>query len=124
MTNTDTAPAAIHPYFIDKAAKIFRDAGGDPANSAPLAAWAAAHRPGNDQWLRVIVAADGRILAEARYVPGRVGASYITRVMYDRDRDLIGREMQLTRGTLGRRAETTAIVVTFSQACLGAGPRS
>lgn len=116
---------AVHGYFVDKARAVFAAAGGDPDKSGPLAEWAERVRPGNDHWLRVIVAETGEILAEARHSGNdRVAASYITWVRAESDKDLIGYEMGLARAVLVRRHLDKAIVVTFSDVCLGAGPRS
>lgn len=116
---------SVHGYFVDKARAVFAKAGGDPDNAGPLAEWAQRVRPGNDHWLRVIVAETGEILAEARHSGNEwVGASYITWVRAESDRDLIGYEMDLARAALVRRHLDQAIVVTFSDVCLGAGPRS
>jgi len=116
----------VHGYFLNRARAVFVNAGGDPENAGPLAAWAQRVRPGNDHWLRAVVAETGEILAEAQYL-GRnrpVPAAYISWVAHESDRDLVGLEMGLARGQFGRRHETRAIVVTFSDVCLGQGVRS
>lgn len=113
----------IHPYFTAKARSVFEAASGDPDSSAALAAWAQTAHDDPDTTTRdqVIVAADGAILGQARYVPGRAGAAYVRAVTHDRDRDLIGREVGLAVGSFARSHGAPAIVVTYSQVCLGQG---
>ena len=52
-------------YFEAQARDVFMAAGGDPANSRPLATWAEDARANRD-WRRlgVVVAQDGRLIAE------------------------------------------------------------
>lgn len=115
----------VHAYFTSKARDVFAAASGDPDNSTALAAWAQAAHDDPDMTTRdqVIVAADGTILGQARYVPGRVGAAYVRAVTHDRDRDLIGREVGLAVGSLARSHGARAIVVTYSQVCAGQGDK-
>lgn len=122
MPPTSEPATPIHPYFTDKARNVFAAAGGDPANAGELAAWAQRVRPTNDSRLGVVVAETGRIVAETRYVPGRVGASYVTAVTDPADDDLVNREVGLAGGALTFRHGQT-VHVKFSQVCLGAGAR-
>lgn len=109
----------IHPYFTDKARAVFTQAGGDPDNAGPLAAWAQAARPSNDRLRGVIIAATGEILAQTRHARDRVGASYITAVTHDSDSHLINTVVDLGTAALTRR-HGQALHVTFSTVCLGA----
>jgi hypothetical protein len=113
----------VHPYFVDKARAVFRRAEGDPDRAGALAAWAQAAQAEPNSRRRVLVAEDGTLVAEARHVPGRVGAAYITSVADQRDADLVKLEVGLAAAQLGRRYGQSVIVVTYSDVCSGQAVR-
>ena len=107
------------PYFTAKAREIFADAGGDPDNSGPLAAWAEAARPSNDTTRGVLVAADGTILGATERTR-LAGATYM--VEADAARwGMLAPEVGIARATLRRITGQPVVHVTFSAVCLGAG---
>jgi hypothetical protein len=81
----------VHPYYLGKARRIMREAGGDPGDAEALAEWGqkAIADPANNSSAKtargphdlfgVFVAEDGEIMAETRRAAGdRVPASYCT----------------------------------------------
>lgn len=121
MTTTTTAS----PYFAAKAAAVIIKAGGDPALSGPLAAWAQDQRAaGPDRQVGVLVASDGRLLAATRrtdYDPICATASYVTEMLDTSDDRVVGREVGLAAGQLRYTTGLGVIHVTTSDVCLGAG---
>lgn len=109
-------------YTDATARAVFIEAGGDPANSGPLAAWAASVIGTDDMAAGVIVAEDGMILAHTRRSGRPVAASYVTSVA---DPDAHGEVVDLEAGMAAMRLRRLTgqgtIEVTYSQVCKGAG---
>lgn len=111
----------VHAYFIDKAARAFAAAGGDPANSGQLAAWAEELR--DDQTVHgVIVAADGEIMASTWRSADQVGAIYVDEAGRQRW-NLRADELGLALARIRRESGKPCIHVTKSSVCLGAGSK-
>ena len=112
------------PYFVANAREIFAAASGDPDLSGPLATWAQAAAD-DDPRRGVLVAKDGRILAETQYIPGGpggVGATYVTAVSDGLPTDrILDMEVGLAEGALRRATGQAVIHVRHSQVCRGAG---
>lgn len=118
------AAATPSPASLAIARHILTRAGGDPSVAGPLAAWADHARLVGDRHRRVFVAADGRLVAEARYTrggPGRPGGAYITQVADEADRDVL-HALSTTATVPLRRRHGPVVEVTYSQACISAVP--
>lgn len=106
-------------YFEAKAREAFANAGGDPALTGPLAAWAetAKHR---DDVHGVIVAEDGTIVAET-VRQGRRGmhATYVSDP--DGKLGLFGDEVGIALGQIRRKIGKRVIHLTRTQLTTGAG---
>lgn len=112
-----------HPYFVDKARARLAEAGGDPDNAGPLAAWAEEAKRINDARRGVIVAEDGELIAGTRYhpsTPSQPGASYVDREDSARYH-LSGNETGLAVAQLSRITGKRLIHVTMPEVCRGAG---
>ena len=112
-------------YFAAQAADVFMAAGGDPANSKPLAAWAEDARANRD-WRRlgVIVAQDGRLIAETirLNVLAGVSVTYVTDVLVDLPDpgDVDGTILDLACGAIRQQIGQPVIHVPAWQVCTGA----
>lgn len=111
-------------YFAAMAADVFAQAGGDPANSRPLAAWAEDARTNRD-WrpLGVVVALDGRLIAETvrlRLLAG-LTAVYVAEVLVDLPdaAEVDGTILDLACGVLRHQIGQPVIHVPAWQVCSG-----
>lgn len=73
----DGQETVTHPYYVEKARKAMREAGGDPDRSAKLAAWAQEAKRRDKPPHGCVIDTDGEILAETVHTSGPVGATYI-----------------------------------------------
>lgn len=111
-------------YFEAQAADVFGQAGGDPANSRPLATWAEDARVNRD-WRRlgVIVAQDGTLIAETIRLNVLVGVSvtYVTDVLVDLPDpgDVDGTILDLACGAIRQQIAMPIIHVPAWQVCSG-----
>ena len=111
-------------YFAAQAADVFMAAGGDPANSKPLAAWAEDARANRD-WRRlgVVVAQDGRLIAETIRLNVLVGVTvvYVTDVLIDLPDpgDVDGTILDLACGAIRQQIGQPVIHVPAWQVCSG-----
>nr|WP_300145453.1 hypothetical protein [Propionicimonas sp.] len=111
-------------YFAAQAADVFMAAGGDPANSKPLAAWAEDARANRD-WRRlgVVVAQDGRLIAETirLNVLAGVTVTYVTDVLVDLPDpdDIDGTILDLACGAIRQQIAMPVIHVPAWQVCSG-----
>ena len=110
-----------HPYFVVKAREVFSRAGGDPDRAGELAVWAEEAKRIGDPKRGVIVAEDGTLVADTRYVADvGIGASYV--VKEDADRlGLFGNEVGLATAQIGRKLGQRVIHVTMAEVTRGAG---
>lgn len=111
-------------YFDAKAREVFTKREGDPADAGPLAAWARANVD-SDSRCGVIVAKDGRLVAETKHTPGgpsTPGGTYVTSVADGIDgTDIRNREVGLAMGALTRQLRMPVIHVKHWEVCRGAG---
>ena len=111
-------------YFEAQARDVFMAAGGDPANSRPLATWAEDARANRD-WRRlgVIVAQDGRLIAETirLNVLAGVSVTYVTDVLVDLPDpgDVDGTILDLACGAIRQQIAMPVIHVPAWQVCSG-----
>lgn len=108
-------------YTLANARAVFARAGGDPDNAIALAEWGDEVLHTRDMSIGVIVASDGRILADTKRQTGGVGASYVTTTYLPDTADLIGTEVAVAAATLRRITGRHTLHVTYSQVCTGAG---
>ena len=105
-------------YFAAQAADVFMAAGGDPANSRPLATWAEDARANRD-WRRlgVVVAQDGRLIAETirLNVLAGVTAVYVTDVLIDLPDpdDIDGTILDLACGTIRQQIAMSQMMLAM-----------
>ena len=111
-------------YFAAQARDVFMAAGGDPANSRPLATWAEDARANRD-WRRlgVIVAQDGRLIAESVRLNVLAGVSVVYVVdllveLPDPD-DIDGTILDLACGAIRQQIAMPVIHVPAWQVCSG-----
>ena len=115
-------------YFEAQARDVFMAAGGDPANSRPLATWAEDARANRD-WRRlgVVVAQDGRLIAETIRLNVLVGVTvvYVTDVLVDLPDpgDVDGTILDLACGVIRNQIGQPVIHVPAWQVCTGAARR-
>ncbi|NLI84422.1 MAG: hypothetical protein GX440_03275 [Propionibacterium sp.] len=111
-------------YFEAQARDVFMAAGGDPANSRPLATWAENARANRD-WRRlgVIVSQDGRLIAETIRLNVLVGVTvvYVTDVLIDLPDpdDIDGTILDLAVASIRRQLGAPVIHVPAWQVCTG-----
>lgn len=106
-------------YFEAKAREAFANAGGDPALTGDLAAWAAAAKDRTDI-AGVIVAEDGQIVAETvRQGRREARATYVSDP--DRKLGLFGDEVGIALGQISRKIGKRVIHLTRAQLTMGAG---
>jgi hypothetical protein len=121
--HAEDTTASTHPYFVAKARDLFARAGGDPDLSGYLARWAQTVVD-DDPRRGVIVAKDGSLLAETRYIPGgpgAVGATYVTAVSDGLPpAGILDTEVGLAEGALRKATGQAVIHVRHSQVCRGA----
>lgn len=111
-----------HEYFIWKARTVLSAADGDPEVAGPLADWAEAAKAVGDRRVGVIVAEDGRLLAETRFSGGPVGAHYVrSTVVEEVRRYVVKLEVGLALGQIGKAAGMQVIHVRYSEVCEGPG---
>ena len=115
--NATSTQTRVHEYFVYKAREAFAAAGGDPDLSGNLAAWAHAAREVGDSRRGVIVSDLGEILAETRYCPGRVGATYAV----TGGPDVANRELGMAVAHLRRQTGRDVAHVKYGDVCQGAG---
>lgn len=110
-------------YADDKARAVLARAGGDPEHAGPLAQWARERLGSDDMTARVLVAEDGTLVGDARYVPSRdgVGAAYVTSVTDPAHAEVVGLEVGRAVGRLRRLTGKGVIVVSYSDVCRGSG---
>ena len=112
-------------YFEAQARDVFMAAGGDPANSRPLATWAEDARANRD-WRRlgVVVAQDGRLIAETIRLNVLAGVSvvYVTDVLVGvpDPADIDGTILDLACGAIRQQIGQPVIHVPAWQVCTGA----
>lgn len=101
-----------HGYYVGKARRAMREAGGDPDVSGELAAWAeqATARDGKKPQ-GAIVAQDGRVLAETFHAEG---ATYVDRAGRERYQ-LRGNELGLAVGQISKAEGMPVVHVKLSQ---------
>lgn len=105
-----------------RAAEIFTEAGGDPANAADLEHWARAQRDEGDPIRAgVLVTQDGRLIAETRRIgplsgPG-VTAYYVIQPMIDGAEELKELESGLAAGRAQRLAGQPVVHLKASEVC-------
>lgn len=109
-----------HPYFATKARTAFAAAGGDPDKAGPLSAWAESARHRQPQPHGVLVAADGKLLAETTHVEGR-GATYIHAALTPEARELEEWEVGLAVHRCPKLIGQGAAEIRVSQLCYGTG---
>lgn len=117
-----------HKYFRAQADDMFAQAGGDPANAGPLAAWAETTRLHRDwQRLGVIVAYDGTLVAETirlNVLPG-VSVTYVVELLVElpNPSDVDGTILDLACGVIRNQVGQPVIHVPAWQVCTGAARR-
>ena len=112
-------------YFTAKAREVFARAGGDPNNSVALADWAREALAQGDSHRGVIVARDGRVVAETRRTPSTAyacGGTYIMSVGDGIDpTEILCWEVGLALEALRRRVGQDVLHVRYWEVCQGAG---
>lgn len=83
-------------YFIAKAREVFHRAGGNPENSAALAAWAEGARAREDSKHGVLVAEDGTIVARTVWAQHDGAATYFIEDLLVDLGDAVRRQVGLT----------------------------
>ena len=118
-----------HKYFRAQADDMFAQAGGDPGNAGPLAAWAENTRLHRDwQRLGVIVAYDGTLVAETirlNVLPG-VSVTYVVELLVELSNpsDVDGTILDLACGVIRNQVGQPVIHVPAWQVCQGAKHRN
>ena len=113
-----------HKYFRAQADDMFAQAGGDPANAGPLAAWAENTRLHRDwQRLGVIVAYDGTLIAETVRLNIMVGitAVYVVDLLVELPdpEDVDGVLLDLAVASIRRQLGAPVIHVPAWSTCSG-----
>ena len=116
-------------FFDWKARQIIAAAHGDPDTAGPLAAWAEDVK--TNRWdeaagLGVLVAADGRLVAETRRgkpLPDRPNPAYVTKILDPAVTGIERMVSDMAAADAHQQLGLPVILVTADQVCQGAGPK-
>ena len=116
-------------FFDWKARQIIAAAHGDPDTAGPLATWAEdvkTRRWDEAAGLGVLVAADGRLVAETRRgkpLPDRPNPAYVTRILDPAVTGIERMVSDMAAADAHYQLGLPVILVAADQVCQGAGPR-
>lgn len=107
--------STVQDRYAIAARRVMRQAGGDPAHAADLAAWGQRVHQADDGDARAIVSQDGQVVAEARRRGnGFVQADYVLDTQASRSYGVAGLEVSLATGRIARQLGQGVIVATVS----------
>lgn len=112
-----------HGYYVQKARRIFKNAGGNPDNAMPLAEWAEQIHDSDSYHKnpRALVTEDGDVVATAYRVhaPNRASAYYIADTEQTRRWGIAGRVADMALPIIRRHTGKNVIEVAAKDVCSG-----